>query len=229
MNSKQHLSPRPAPQSPADPQQPPRSALDGARAPSQGPFIYAFEGLTPVIDPSAYVHPTAVLIGDVIIGAGCYVGPGAVMRGDFGRIVLERGANLQDNCVVHSRGDVDCVMEEDSHIGHGAVIHACRIGRDSLVGMNAVVMDMAEVGEQAVVAAMSFVKIRDVVAPRTLVAGIPARFVRNLSEANIAGKQNGTQMYKDLARRSLAGLRPAEALTEMEPDRPRNDWSRYQF
>ena len=193
------------------------------------PCIYAFEGITPVVDPSAYIHPTAVLIGDVIVGAGCYVGPGAVMRGDFGRIVLERGANLQDNCVVHSRGDVDCVMEEDSHIGHGAVIHACRIGRDSLVGMNAVVMDMAQVGEQAVVAAMSFVKIRDVVAPRTLVAGIPARFVRELTESNIAGKQNGTQMYKDLARRSLAGLRPAVALTEVEPERRRNDWSGYEF
>lgn len=191
--------------------------------------IYSFEGLTPVVDPSAYVHPTAVLIGDVIVEAGCYVGPGAVMRGDFGRIVLKQGANLQDNCVVHSRGDVDCVMEEDSHIGHGAVIHACRIGRDSLVGMNAVVMDQAHVGDQAIVAAMSFVKIRDVVAPRTLVAGIPARFVRELTEANLKGKQNGTQMYKDLARRSLAGLKPAVALSEMESNRRRADWSKYSF
>jgi phenylacetic acid degradation protein len=207
----------------------PGAEPEARSTPTQRPLIYSFEGLTPVVDPTAYVHPTAVLIGDVIVGPDCYVGPGAVMRGDFGRIVLERGANLQDNCVVHSRGDVDCVMEEDSHIGHGAVIHACRIGRDSLVGMNAVVMDMAEVGEQAVVAAMSFVKIRDVVAPRTLVAGIPARFVRDLSDASIAGKQNGTQMYKDLARRSLAGLRPAVALTEVEPDRPRNDWSGYRF
>jgi phenylacetic acid degradation protein len=207
----------------------PGPQADPAGAQGAGPYIYEFEGITPVVDPSAYIHPTAVLIGDVIVGAGCYVGPGAVMRGDFGRIVLERGANLQDNCVVHSRGDVDCVMAEDSHIGHGAVIHACRIGRDALVGMNAVVMDMAEVGEQAIVAAMSFVKIRDVVAPRTLVAGIPARFVRELSESNIAGKQNGTQMYKDLARRSLAGLRPAVALTEVEADRRRNDWSGYEF
>jgi carbonic anhydrase/acetyltransferase-like protein (isoleucine patch superfamily) len=194
-----------------------------------GGLVYSFEGVTPVVDPSAYVHPTAVLIGDVIVGADCYVGPGAVMRGDFGRIELRRGANLQDNCVVHSRGDVDCVMEEDSHIGHGAVIHACRIGRDSLVGMNAVVMDMAQVGAEAVVAAMSFVKIRDVVAPRTLVAGIPARYVRDLTDANVTGKQNGTRMYKDLARRCMAGLRPAVALTEMEAERARTDWKDYSF
>ncbi|MBA3479171.1 MAG: phenylacetic acid degradation protein PaaY [Lautropia sp.] len=191
--------------------------------------IYAFEGLTPVVDPSAYVHPTAVLIGDVIVGAGCYVGPGAVMRGDFGRIELRRGANLQDNCVVHSRGDVECLMEEDSHIGHGAVIHACRIGRDSLVGMNAVVMDLAHVGDQAVVAAMSFVKIRDVVAPRTLVAGIPARFVRHLTDANLENKQKGTQMYKDLAQRCRTGLVPAVALVAIESDRRRSDWTGYSF
>lgn len=202
---------------------------DGAIPAGSHPGIYAFEGLIPVVDPSAYIHPAAVLIGDVIVEAGCYVGAGVVMRGDFGRILLKREANLQDNCVVHSRGDIDCVMEEDSHIGHGAVIHACRVGRDSLVGMNAVVMDGAHVGDQAIVAAMSFVKIGDMVAPRTLVAGIPARFVRELTDANIKGKQNGTQMYKDLAQRSLAGLRPAVALTRVEPERPRTDWSGYTF
>jgi phenylacetic acid degradation protein len=208
MDSKQHPNPQPA---------------------QPGAGVFSFEGLTPVVDPTAYIHPSAVLIGDVIVEAGCYVGPGAVMRGDFGRIVLKRGANLQDNCVVHSRGDIDCVMEEDSHIGHGAVIHACRVGRDSLIGMNAVVMDMAHVGDQAIVAAMSFVKIRDVVAPRTLVAGIPARFVRDLTDANVKGKQNGTQMYKDLAQRCLRGLKPAVALTEVEAQRRRNDWSGYSF
>ena len=212
------------PEQDPSPQAASAGTLMGARA-----GIYSFEGLTPVVDPTAYIHPTAVLIGDVIVEAGCYVGPGAVMRGDFGRIVLARGANLQDNCVVHSRGDIDCVMEEDSHIGHGAVIHACHIGRDSLVGMNAVVMDMAHVGDQAIVAAMSFVKIGDVVAPRTLVAGIPARFVRPLTQANMEGKQDGTQMYKDLAQRCLAGLQPAVALTAVEEGRGRSDWSKYTF
>ncbi|MGE0797361.1 MAG: phenylacetic acid degradation protein PaaY [Lautropia sp.] len=191
--------------------------------------IYSFEGLTPVVEPTAWVHETAVLIGDVIVEAGCYVGPGAVMRGDFGRIVLKRGANLQDNCVVHSRPDIDCVMEEDSHIGHGAIIHACHVGRDTLVGMNAVVMDLARVGEQAIVAAMSFVKIGAVIAPRTLVAGIPAREVRPLTPADLEGKQSGTRMYRELAQRCHAGLRAAEPLTAIETDRKRSDWSGYPY
>jgi phenylacetic acid degradation protein len=189
------------------------------------PLVYRFEDLTPVIDPSAWVHPSAVLIGDVIVGPGCYVAAGAVMRGDFGRIVLEAGANLQDNCVVHSLPDFDTVMEVDSHIGHGAVIHGCRIGRDALVGMNAVVMDRAVVGEQAVVAAMSFVKIGGRVPPRTLVAGIPAKVVRELSEAEIRGKHAGTVLYQELAVRSAARMHAVPALAAVEPDRARTDWT----
>jgi phenylacetic acid degradation protein len=191
--------------------------------------VFSFEGLTPVIDPTAWIHPTAVLIGDVIVEADCYVGPGAVMRGDFGRIVLKRGANLQDNCVVHSRPDIDCVMEEDSHIGHGAIIHACHVGRDTLIGMNAVVMDLARVGEQAIVAAMSFVKIGAVIAPRTLVAGIPAREVRALRPGDIDAKQSGTRMYKELAQRCHAGLRAAVPLTAIETDRRRSRWDGYGY
>ena len=125
------------------------------------------------------------------------------MRGDFGRIVLEREANLQDNCVVHSGPDQDTVMEERSHIGHGAVIHYCRIGRDALVGMNAVVMDRATVGEQAIVAAMSFVRIGAVIPPRVLVTGPPARVVRELTRDDIAYKQMGTELYVELDRKSV--------------------------
>ena len=115
---------------------------------TSAPTVYAFEGVVPVIDPAAYVHPSAVLIGDVIVGPGCYVGAGAVLRGDFGRIVLERNSNVQDNCVVHSRPDLDCVMEEESHIGHGAVIHCARVARDAMVGIGAVVMDQAVVASR---------------------------------------------------------------------------------
>lgn len=187
--------------------------------------VYSFEGVTPVVDPSAYVHPTAVLIGDVIIGAGCYVGPCAVLRGDFGRIVLERDANLQDNCVVHSLPDFDCVMQERSHIGHGAIIHAANIGRDALVGMNAVVMDRASVGEQAIVAAMAFVKVGGVIPPRVLAAGVPARVMRELSENDLAGKRAGTDLYVELAQRCRAGLVAVPPLAEVEPDRSRTRWS----
>jgi phenylacetic acid degradation protein len=192
--------------------------------PAAPPAVYAFEGVTPVIDPSAYVHPSVVLIGDVIIGARCYVGAGAVMRGDFGRIVLEEGANLQDNCIVHSLPDFDCVMEVDSHIGHAAVIHGARIGRDALVGINAVVMDKAVVGEQAVVAAMSFVKVGAVIPPRVLVAGVPAKVLRELSEADLRSKHEGTLLYQALAARCLAGLRAVAPLSAPETDRRRTDW-----
>jgi phenylacetic acid degradation protein len=191
----------------------------------QPPLVYRFEGITPVIDPTAWVHPSAVLIGDVTVGPRCYVGAGAVMRGDFGRIVLEAGANLQDNCVVHSLSEFDCVMEADAHIGHGAVIHGCRIGRDALVGMNAVVLDRAEVGEQAVVAAMALVKIGGKVPPRVLVAGVPAKVVRELSDADLRGKHAGTLLYQELAQRSRVGMDRVPALAEPPAERARTDWS----
>lgn len=187
--------------------------------------FYSFEGIVPVVHPQAYVHPSAVLIGDVIIGPRCYVGPFAVMRGDFGRIELHEGANLQDNCVVHSLPDFDCVMQADSHIGHGAIIHGCHVGRGVLVGMNAVVMDRARVGDYAMVAAMAFVKIGGEVPARVLVAGVPAKVVRELSETDLQHKHTGTQMYHELARRSLAGLHATAPLSAVEPGRRRNDWS----
>ncbi|EWS52604.1 2,3,4,5-tetrahydropyridine-2,6-dicarboxylate N-acetyltransferase [Methylibium sp. T29] len=148
---------------------------------------YAIDGVLPVVDPSAYVHPTAVLIGDVIVGAHCYVGPCACLRGDFGRIVIGPGANVQDNCVLHGFPDQATVVEENGHIGHGAVLHGCVVRRDALVGMNAVVMDEAEVGAQAIVAACAFVPAGMQVPPRTLVAGTPARPKRLLSDARSPG------------------------------------------
>jgi phenylacetic acid degradation protein len=182
---------------------------------------YAIEGVIPVIDPTAYVHPTAVLIGDVIVGPSCYVGPNACLRGDFGRIVLETGSNLQDTCVVHGFPDHDTVVEENGHIGHGAVLHSCIVRRDALVGMNAVVMDDAEVGEQAIVAACAFVRAGMKVPPRTLVAGIPAKVVRELSDQEIAWKLDGTQIYHNLAKRCLASMVEVQPLKEIEANRPK--------
>lgn len=182
---------------------------------------YAIDGVLPVVDPSAYVHPTAVLIGDVIVGAHCYIGPCACLRGDFGRIVIGPGANVQDNCVLHGFPDQATVVEENGHIGHGAVLHGCVVRRDALVGMNAVVMDEAEVGAQAIVAACAFVPAGMQVPPRTLVAGTPARPKRLLSDAEIAWKLEGTQTYQDLARRSRDSLREVQPLTALDADRPR--------
>ncbi|WP_430420609.1 transferase hexapeptide repeat family protein [Methylibium petroleiphilum] len=182
---------------------------------------YAIDGVLPVVDPSAYVHPTAVLIGDVIVGAHCYIGPCACLRGDFGRIVIGPGANVQDNCVLHGFPDQATVVEENGHIGHGAVLHGCVVRRDALVGMNAVVMDEAEVGAQAIVAACAFVPAGMQVPPRTLVAGTPARPKRLLSDAEIAWKLEGTRTYQGLARRSRDTLREVQPLTALEADRPR--------
>ncbi|WP_298234966.1 phenylacetic acid degradation protein PaaY [uncultured Azohydromonas sp.] len=181
---------------------------------------YSLEGVIPVVDPSAYVHPSAVLIGDVIVGPDCYVGPAACLRGDFGRIVLKAGANVQDTCVIHGFPEQETVVEENGHIGHGAVLHSCVVRRDALVGMNAVVMDEAEVGEQAIVAACAFVAAGVKVPPRTLVAGVPAKALRTLSEGEIAWKQEGTRVYQDLTRRSLASMREVQPLAALDADRP---------
>jgi phenylacetic acid degradation protein len=182
---------------------------------------YSIEGVVPVVDPGAYVHPTAVLIGDVIVGPGCYVGPLASLRGDFGRIVLQAGANLQDCCVVHGFPFADTVVEENGHIGHGAVLHACVVRRDALVGMNAVVMDEAEIGERAMVAACAFVRAGHQVPAGWLAAGLPAKNLRPLSEDEIAGKAEGTAIYHDLARRCLASMAEVHPLEALDEGRPR--------
>src|ERR1700744_201124 len=182
--------------------------------------VYRFEAMIPVVDPAAFVHPTAVLIGDVIIGAGCYVGPGASLRGDFGRIILKPGSNLQDNCVMHSFPSQDAVVEENGHVGHGAVLHGCVVGREALIGMNAVVMDGGVIGEGSFVGAMSFVRAGMIVPPKTLVAGVPAKIVRELQDKEMAWKLNGTHQYQELARRSLATMREWDPLPEAEADRP---------
>lgn len=185
------------------------------------PKVYAIEGVIPVIHPTAFVHPTAVLIGDVIIGPGCYVGPNACLRGDFGRLIMEEGSNLQDTCVVHGFPGSDTVIEVDGHIGHGAVIHGARIGRNALVGMNAVVMDGAVIGEASIVAAMAFVKTGMHVPPKSLVMGAPAKVARELTDKEIAWKRKGTREYQLLAQQCLQEMEEVAPLTEVEPDRRR--------
>ena len=185
--------------------------------------VYAIDGITPVVHPEAFVHPAAVLIGDVIIGPHCYVGPCASLRGDFGRLILERGANLQDTCVMHGFPGTDTVVEEDGHIGHGAVLHGCRIGKNALVGMNAVIMDNAVVGESSIVAAMTFIRADVKLPSRSLIAGVPARVIRELTDQEIAWKRDGTGTYQRLTQRCLASLEETVPLTAVEPDRRRID------
>lgn len=185
--------------------------------------VWSIDGAIPVVDPSAYVHPTAVLIGDVIVGPGCYVGPTACLRGDFGRLEVRAGANIQDSCILHAYPGVETVVEEDGHIGHGVILHGCIVKRNALVGMNAVINDGAVIGESAVVAAMAFVKAAMNVPPRTLVAGIPARIVRELTDDELAWKVEGTASYQELTRRSFASMRATSPLPAPEPDRRRLD------
>ena len=183
--------------------------------------VWSINGVTPVVDPTAFVHPSAVLIGDVLVGAGCYIGPSASLRGDFGRIDVRAGANLQDCCVMHGFPGTDTVVEQEGHVGHGAILHGCVVQKNALVGMNAVVNDNAVIGESAIVAAMAFVKAGMVVPPRTLVAGVPAKVVRALTDQELEWKIEGTQTYQELARRSLATMVETVALTAVEPDRKR--------
>lgn len=183
--------------------------------------IYSYDDVVPVIDPTAFVHPAAVIIGDVIIGPECYVGPAACLRGDFGRIIMEKGSNIQDTCVVHSFPDMEAVIEEDGHIGHGAILHGCRIGKNAMVGMNAVVMDGAIIGENSIVAAAAFVKARFEVPPNSLAVGAPAKIIRQLSDDEIKWKSEGTAVYQQLAREGAHKLKPVMPLTEMEPERRR--------
>jgi len=183
--------------------------------------VWSINGVTPVVDLTAFVHPSAVLIGDVIIGAGCYVGPSACLRGDFGRLELRAGANVQDCCVLHGFPATDTVVEEDGHVGHGAILHGCIVRRNALVGMNAVINDNAVIGESAIVAAMAFVKAGMNVPPRSLVAGVPARIVREITEEESAWKIEGTQSYQELTRRSLATMLEVDPLPRAEADRRR--------
>lgn len=185
--------------------------------------VYSINGVTPVVDPTAFVHPSAVLIGDVIVAAKCYVGPCASLRGDFGRIELRAGANVQDVCVMHGFPGTDTIVEEEGHIGHGAILHGCIVRRNALVGMNAVVNDNAEIGESAIIAAMAFVKAGMVVPPRVLAAGIPARVLRELTDQEMAWKVEGTRSYQELAQRSRASMRRTAPLPAVEADRRRLD------
>jgi phenylacetic acid degradation protein len=181
--------------------------------------VYSLEGVVPVVDPSSFVHPQATLIGDVVIGPRCYIGPGASLRGDMGRIVIGAGSNVQDNCVLHTFPAKEVRLDEESHIGHGAVLHGCTVLRGTLVGINAVIMDDVVLGEQSLVGAASFVRAGFVVPPRTLVMGAPARVIRELTDQEIQWKAVGTREYQELAVRCLASLRECAPLTQMPAGR----------
>ena len=181
--------------------------------------IYAFEGIVPVVHPTAFIHPHAAVTGNVVIGRDVYIGPGAALRGDWGAIEIHDGCNVQENCTIHMFPGVTVVLEASAHIGHGAIIHGARIGRNALVGMNAVVMDRAVVGAGAIVGALSFVPEGMRIADRMIAVGNPAREVKAVSDEMLAWKTEGTKLYQGLPARLHASLVPCEPLRAMPKDR----------
>lgn len=182
-------------------------------------MFYEYKGIKPVVHESAYVHPQAVVTGDVIIGKKVYIGPGAAIRGDFGKIIIEDGCNVQENCTIHMFPGVTVTLKENAHIGHGAIIHGATIGRNCLVGMNAVIMDDVQLGDECIVGALSFVKAKEVIPARSLVAGNPAKIIREVSDDMIGWKSEGTGVYQQLAIDCHTEMIACEPLREMPADR----------
>ena len=176
--------------------------------------FYQFNGIRPVVHPSSFVHPQATVTGDVVIGKDVYIGPGCALRGDWGKILIEDGCNVQENCTVHMFPGVTVVLKEGAHIGHGAVIHGATIGRNCLVGMNAVIMDEVELGDECIVGALCFIRQGEKIPSRSLVVGNPAKIVKAVSDEMIAWKTEGTRLYQQLPQQCFDTLKPCEPLHE---------------
>ena len=183
-------------------------------------MIYSFKGHIPVIHEISFVHPLAAVTGNVIIGKNCYIGPGAAIRGDWGEIILEDGVNVQENCTVHMFPGKSIVLRESAHIGHGAIIHGANIGKNVLVGMNTVIMDDAEIGDECIIGAMAFVKAETIIQPRSLVVGNPAKVIKEVSDEMISWKTAGTRLYQQLPADCHESLREVEPLREIPKNRP---------
>lgn len=176
-------------------------------------MIYRFEEYTPQVDPSSFVHPLAAVTGNVIIGKNVYVGPGAAIRGDWGGIIIEDGCNVQENCTIHMFPGITVRLYEGAHIGHGAVIHGAIIGRNSLIGMNAVLMDEVEIGEESIVGALTFIKAGEKIPRRSVVAGNPGKIIKEVTDEMILWKTEGTRLYQELPARCFDALKPVLAGT----------------
>jgi phenylacetic acid degradation protein/carnitine operon protein CaiE len=186
-------------------------------------MIYSFKGFIPVIDPGAFIHPQACITGNVIIGKNCYVGPGAALRGDWGGIILEDGCNVQENCTIHMFPGITVVLKAGAHIGHGAVIHGAQVGRNCLVGMNSVIMDNVDVGDEAIIGAMSFVPEGTKIPARSLFAGNPAKYIKEVSDQMLHWKTQGTALYQALPQDMHQYWKPCEPLAELPNDRPKQE------
>lgn len=182
--------------------------------------FYEFNGIKPVVHPSSFVHPQAAVTGSVLIGQNVYIGPGCALRGDWGTIIIEDGCNVQEACTVHQFPGVTVLLKEGAHIGHGAIIHGATIGRNCLIGMNAVVMDGVELGDECIVGALAFLKQGEKFEARSLIVGNPARRIKPVSDAMLRWKTEGTKLYQALPKQCLETLKPCEPLTAPDGQKP---------
>ena len=183
--------------------------------------IYSFKEFIPVIDPSSYIHDTAVIIGNVIIGKHVYIGPNAVLRGDWGLIMIKDGCNVQENCVIHMFPGTTVTLNRNAHVGHGAIIHGATLGSNCLIGMNSVIMDDAVIGDNSIVGALSFVQTKSKIPDNQLAVGNPAKVIRELSKEQIEWKTKGTEYYQRLPMDCIYNLKECKPLQSIEKDRPR--------
>jgi phenylacetic acid degradation protein len=174
--------------------------------------IYAFNGYTPVVHETAFVHPQAAVTGNVTIGKNVYIGPSAAIRGDWGEIIIEDGCNVQENCTVHMFPGTTIVLHEGAHVGHGAIIHGATLGKNCLIGMNAVLMDDVVIGDECIVGALSFVPAKKVIPARSLVVGNPAKIIKEVSDEMIGWKTKGTELYQQLPKECHTTLKEVEPL-----------------
>jgi len=183
-------------------------------------MFYSFKGFVPVVHPSSFVHPQAAVTGNVIIGKDVYIGPGAAIRGDWGGIIIEDGCNVQENCTIHMFPGTTLTLKAGAHIGHGAIIHGANIGRNVLVGMNTVIMDDAEIGDECIIGAMAFINANTKIPARSLVVGNPGKIIKQVSDEMIDWKSRGTRLYQMLPKDCQDSLRACEPLQEVPKDRP---------
>lgn len=183
-------------------------------------MIFEFNGFIPVVDESSFVHPQATVTGNVIIGKDVYIGPSCALRGDWGQIIIEDGCNVQENCTVHMFPGKTVVLKKGAHVGHGAIIHGANLGENCLIGMNAVLMDDVEIGDESIVGALSFVPAKTSIPKRSLVVGNPAKVIKQVSDEMLSWKTMGTALYQKLPSECQATLKQVEPLRAIEPNRP---------
>ena len=179
-------------------------------------MFYKFKGYTPVVHTSSFVHPQAAVTGNVIIGKKCYIGPGAALRGDWGQIIIEDGCNVQENCTIHMFPGVTVLLKEAAHIGHGAIIHGATIGKNCLVGMNAVIMDNVELGDECIVGALSFIKQDEKIPARSLIVGNPGKIIKKVTDEMINWKSEGTAIYQQLPKEIKKNWRKTNPLSSKQ-------------